>query len=227
MHPNAWRTPYPSASTNRLSNSFGRIGPSARRPFILLPAAWRRPSAATRRPRRPTRGTTYAPRGATYGPCGATCGPCDLASGAARSPCGPPHSATRSPCDPAGCATCSSSARARGFSHFVTAAGHVDLPSLGFRTSLYSTVAHRYPALTIIGVWPPRRRPNRRGGDGVRAYVATARSFATSTCDGESGGGRLIHARFGTMIRSPRLRRRAHRPPRSRLGSFSMTSGYL
>ena len=104
-----------------------------RRPFSLLPTAWRRPSAA---PRRPTHGAacgaTCDPCGATCGPCGATCGPCDPACGAAHSPCCPPHSATHSPSDPAGWATCNSSARACGFSHFLTAAGHIDLPSLRF-----------------------------------------------------------------------------------------------
>ena len=144
-----------------------------RRPFSLLPTAWRRPSAA---PRRPTHGAacgaTCDPCGATCGPCGATCGPCDLACGAAHSPCGPPHSATHSPCDPAGWAACSSSARACGFSHFLTAAGHVDLPSLRFRTCVYSTVAHRYPPLTMTGVSAPRRRPTGSDARRVRAYVA-------------------------------------------------------
>jgi len=95
--------------------------------------AWRRPSAATRRPAHGTTcGATCDPCGATRGPCGATCGPCDPACGAAHSPCCPPHSATHSPSDPAGWATCNSSARACGFSHFLTAAGHIDLPSLRF-----------------------------------------------------------------------------------------------
>jgi len=172
-HPKAWRTPYASASTNRLSNSFGRIGPSASKTLSILPAAWRRPSAATRRPAHGTTcGSTCDPCGATRGPCGATCGPCDLACGAAHSPCGPPQSATHSPCGPAGWATCNASARACGFSHFLTAAGHVDLPSLRFRTCVYSTVAHRYPPLTMTGVSAPRRRPTGSDARRVRAYVA-------------------------------------------------------
>ena len=34
-HPQAWRTPYASASTNRLSSSFGRIGPSALKTLFI------------------------------------------------------------------------------------------------------------------------------------------------------------------------------------------------
>jgi hypothetical protein len=196
-HPKAWRTSYASASTNRLSSSFGRIGPSASKTLFILPKAWRRPSAATRRPTDgATCGATCGPCGATCGPCGATCGPCDLACGAAHSPCGPPHSATHSPCDPAGWAACSSSARACGFSHFLTAAGHVDLPSLRFRTGVYSTVAHRYPALTTIGVWTPRQRPSGSDAGRARAYVAAARSSTAGTSIPRPGGRLLMPSRL-------------------------------
>ena len=117
--------------------------------FILVRTAWRRPSGATRRP---TLCATCDPRGATRGSCG-------LSRGAAHSPCSLSRSATHGPCDLAGRASCSSSARACGFSHFLTAAGHVDLPPLKFRTLVHSTVAHKNPALTIIGARRPSRRP--------------------------------------------------------------------
>ena len=60
MHPNVWRTPYPSASTNRLSNSFGRIGPSAPKTlsfYCLRFADVRQPRRVARAARRTVRRT--------------------------------------------------------------------------------------------------------------------------------------------------------------------------
>ncbi len=172
-------------STRQLSGAHPRIHDED--PFMLLRAAWRRPSAATRRP---THGATCGPRGATHGatcgPRGATRGPCDPACGAAYGPCGPSPGATHGPCDPAGSAPCNSSARACGFSHFVTAAGHVDLPSLKFRTLVYSTAELIYPPLTIIGVWLGRRPTASHAGRGralrhCRPVSPRSRSGRTTT----------------------------------------------